>query len=465
MVSTLAIDNNANNSIANLINEVNCDLSNQDKIKSIIIRTIAEIDERCNILLNTILHHPTFQQLEASWLNLFSLVKPATQRKNIKIKLLDLSWLEAKKDLLQALDFDQCELFNILYNQEFGMPGGEPYTAIVGDYQIQLRDEYDDVNALSTLAEILASSFTPFISSISPASLGIDQFTDLDQLPDLEQIFKTAEYYKWEKLRLGENTRFIGLVLPRILVRLPYSSNYAGKMGFVFHEHTTHHEEYLWGNAGYAFAMVLMNSFYESGWFVHLKGSSAHHSGGLIDYLPEIYFSSDHTNIFYNYNVELLLTDAQEKSLADLGFIGLCQIKGSAKAVFYNNNSIHSPKIYSDNIANINARISATLQYLLCACRFAHYIKIIGRTKIGSFLSAPEFESYINSWLIQYVASNEDLTPDQKLNYPLLNAKVQIKQKPGKPGAYSCLIHLQPRVQLEQIRSTLLLMTEISSAK
>lgn len=433
---------------------------NNVRAHACIVRLIGQIDKACNTLLNDILHHPVLQRLEAIWRSLNSLTQLLSGNK-IKVRLLDVSWQEITRDLTKTIDVNQSELFNKIYNQEFGMPGGEPYGVLIGDYAINITDR-SHIEALQLMSQISAAAFAPFIAGLAPTSLGLASFTELNRIQNLQQIFKTADYQAWESLRQTEDARFIGLVLPHVLMRQPYSQKQCLQTGFCFTEKNHRLQDYVWGNASFSFASILMNSFKESSWFTNLRGANTKCSGGLVSTLARIDFNTDSKGIVPKFSTNLLISDTNERILSELGFISLCQLAGQHEAVFYDNQSIQAAKEYSEPAATVNAKISASLQYMFCVSRFAHYIKIIGRNKIGSFLSPTECEIFLNSWLVNYIAANDDLTTDQKLNYPLSDAQVQVKLSPGKGQTYVCIIHLQPRMHLEQIKTSLVLITQLS---
>lgn len=433
-------------------------------------RAIAELDDLIEEQLNEIIHHPALQKLEASWRGLWLLAEEADGAQNIKIKMLDISWAEVVKDITRALEFDQSQLFQKIYNEEFGSPGGEPYGVIIGDYEVchkvTVRHPHDDIAALEGMAQIAAAAFSPFIAGISSEFFGLDDFSELGQPINLNNIFVQAEYTRWRGLRDKPDSRFIGLTLPRILLRRPYSGNPTSYKGLHFHERVASkaNQNYLWGNACYAFATVLIREYANVGWFGHIRGvPRSYLSGGLITSLPVDEFSTDAPGVAFKSVTDVIITDAVEKELSELGFIPLCQCYSAPYAAFYNNQSIQQAKEYGSNDARINARLSAMLQHVLCGSRIAHYIKVIVRDKIGSFLSARECENYLRDWLYSYTTGREDLEWEDQARYPLREADVNVKEHPMKPGEYVCIIHLKPHYQLDHMVSELELVTELAS--
>ena len=443
-------------------------IKNKDDITAIIHRSISEIDHRINDQLNIIIHHPKFQKLEASWRGLWFLTQEAGESKNVKIKVLDANWSDVSKDINRALEFDQSQLFQKIYNNEYGIAGGEPFGVIIGDYEIShhpsKQHPFDDLVTLEGIAEIAATAFTPFIASASAELFGLDKFTGLGKPLNLENIFSQKEYIKWHQFRDKADTRFIGLTLPRILLRLPYRSQPGSYKGIFFFEKTAtnDNENYLWGNASYGFASILLREFINVGWFGHIRGVVRNQiGGGLLTTLPVDYFKTDAENIQTKPVTDVIISDRLERELSDMGLIPLCQCYDSPFAAFYNNQSVHKPKRQNSKEANVNAKLSVMLQHILCGSRIAHYIKVIFRDKIGSFQSATMVEEYIQNWLHNYTTGREDLEWEAQAQYPLREAYVKVKEHPAKPGQFLCVIHLKPHYQLDQMVSELELATEL----
>lgn len=443
---------------------------NTGEILNALARHIAEIDQMINAQLNVIIHHPRFQKLEASWRSLWFLAEQADGTQNIKVRVLDISWAEVAKDIGRALEFDQSHLFNKIYSEEYGTPGGEPYGVIIGDYeishQVSANHPHDDISTLDGLAQIAAASFAPFIAAVSSDFFGLDDFSGLGQPINLANVLTQNEYIRWRALREKPDSRFLGLTLPRVLARLPYTGTSASFKGINFSEHTAGPDSrnYLWGNACYAFAGILIREFANVGWFGHIRGVPRDYvAGGLVTALPVDEFNTDSTGIAFKPVTDVIITDAAEKELSELGFIPLCQCYDAPYAAFYNNQSIQQPKTIGSNDARINARLSAMLQHIFCGSRIAHYLKIIFRDKVGSFATAPECERYLREWLNSYTAGREDLEWEDQARYPLREADVTVREHPMKPGEYVCEIRLRPHYQLDHMVSELELVTELSA--
>ncbi len=444
-------------------------LTSVSKIKNAIFGVIADIDEKINTQLNEIIHHRKLQKLEASWRGLWLLVRQADGKQNIKIRMLDISWPEVVKDINRALEFDQSQLFHKIYSKEYGTPGGEPYGVIIGDYEISHRisknSPYDDIATLEGMAQIAAASLAPFITSASSDMFGMDDFSALGLPFKLKSIFSQKEYIKWHALREKTDSRFIGLMLPRILIRPPYRKTPGSYRGIYFYEKSAKEgENYLWGNACYAFAIILIREFANVGWFGHIRGVPRNHtSGGLVTELTVDYFETDGQAIAHKPITDVIVTDAAEKEISELGFIPLCQNYLSSHATYYNNQSMYKFTVHRQASANSNAQLSGMLQHVLCGSRIAHYIKVMIRDKVGSFADADRCERFLRDWLLEYTTGREDLDWEEQARYPLKEASVRVKEHPARPGEYLCVIHLQPHYQLDQMVSELELVTELAS--
>lgn len=446
-------------------------IKSTSNIVNTINRKIAEIDDLINEQLNVIIHHKKLQKLEASWRGLWYLAVQAEGALNIKIKVLDLSWSEAVKDISRALEFDQSQLFKKIYSEEYGTPGGEPYGALIGDYEIShkisKKHPHDDLATLEGISQVAAAAFAPFITSASYELFGLNNFSGLSTPLNLRTVFKQKEYIKWNSLREKIDSRFLGLTVPRILMRLPYRTKPGSYKGIFFYEKsaTKKHENYLWGNASYGFAAILIREYANVGWFGHIRGVPRNHvAGGLINNLPTDCFETDAENIAHKPVTDVLITDIKEREISDLGFIPLCQCYDAPFAAFYNNQSVQAPKVHDSKEANINAKLSGMLQHVLCGSRIAHYIKVIIRDKIGSFVTASDCENYLRDWLFKYTTGREDLAWEEQAQFPLKEAAVQVREHPTKPGSYMCVIHLKPHYQLDQMVSELELVTELAQS-
>lgn len=437
-------------------------------------RDVARIDRLVTDQVNAILHHPRFQKLEASWRGLRYLVdQPGDEvGANVKIRVLDVGWRELVKDFDKAIEFDQSQLFKKVYSAEFGTSGGEPFSVLLGDYDIYPRPgeghPTDDVEALRSLAQVAAAAFAPFIASAHPSLLGLDEFGELERDLDLERIQAQREFTKWRSFRSTPDAKFIGLTLPRMLLRRPYEDDGHRSDGFRYREADSElvQDEYLWGNACYAFGGLLLRTFEQTRWLADIRGvRRGEETAGLVTGLPTREFGTDSAGVSILGSTEVTIVDTVEDHLAGNGFIPLCGLQGSEYSAFFSTPSIHEPERFDRDAANENARLSAMMQYVLCVSRVAHYIKVIGREKIGSFSEVDECETFLNDWLEQYILRDDDATAEMKARYPLREANVQVREITGQPGQYACVIHLQPHYQLDDLSSGLKLTTRLHSSE
>lgn len=429
-----------------------------------ISKLIIKIDALINKQLNTVLHHQKLQALEASWRGLHYLIDQAASNNSdqIKIRVLNISWTELSKDLSRHIEFDQSQLFQKIYSNEFGQAGGEPFGLLIGDYQITHRSEH--INTLRAISKIAASAFAPFVTAADANLFGLDNFFGFERKLDFDRTFQQAEYREWKSLRDDEDARFIGLVLPRVLIRTPYNKNKTITHPIYFLENSNQIEHYLWSNAAYQFAAIVIRAFAQNGWFADIRGTQQNKiTGGLVTELARDYFCIDEKNLTTKYITDVCITDQLEKTLSDHGFIALSECKYTEFAAFYSCPSIQKPKSYDRVNATQNANLSSMLHYVLCVSRFAHYIKVIMRDKVGTFTSASDCEYFLQNWLQQYTASATQNSYELQAKYPLRAAKVKIQDHIGKPGSYLCKIHLAPHYQLDQMESYLQLTTEITN--
>lgn len=435
----------------------------------LINKLIAHIDDLVNRQLNRIIHHSRLQSLEASWRGLWYLTIQADGHRSIKVRFLDISWAELSRDIDRALEFDQSHIFQKIYSEEYGSPGGEPYGVIIGDYMVSHRRSprhpYNDIATLAGMAEIAAASFAPFITSVSTELFGLDDFSTLGMPLKLDKIFSHKEYAEWRSLREKPDTRFIGLTLPRVLMRRPYRTQPGSYKGIHFYERIEEDglSSYLWGNAAYAFGGILIREFANVGWFGHIRGVPRNQiGGGLVADFPTIEFETDASGIANRPITDIVVTDSLERELSELGMIPLCQCYDLPYSAFYSNQSLQRSAKPSSRTLEFNAKLSGMLQHVLCASRVAHYIKVMIRDKVGSFISAEGCEAFLTQWLFRYTTGREDLDWEEQARYPLREATVKVSEHPAKPGQYLCVIHLVPHYQLDQMVSELELVTELA---
>lgn len=419
---------------------------------------IAQIDHLVSIQLNEVLHDPTFQKLEASWRGLKYLLDRSETSDKLKIKVLNVSKKELLRDLQRAPEFDQSALFKKVYEEEFGVFGGAPFSALIGDYEFGRGGE--DVELLEKVAQVASAAHAPFLTSAQPEMLNLDSFTNIDAPRDMAKVFDSTEYAKWKSFRQSEDSRYIGLCLPHILMRLPYGKDGVQIDGFHYEEGVdgTDHNKYLWGNAAYALGTRLTDAFAHYGWCAAIRGVEG---GGLVEGLPTHNFTTDSGDVALKCPTEAPITDRREKELADLGFVPVVHCKGTDYAAFFSVQSAQKAKMYDQEAANANARLSTQLPYILAISRFAHYMKAMMRDKIGSFMSRVECERFLNTWIQQYVVGIDDASPTIKAQCPLREAKVEVVEVPGKPGVYRAVAFLKPHFQLDELSVSLRLVADL----
>src|SRR6202158_3663462 len=426
--------------------------------ESMINARIAQIDHLLSIQLNEVLHHPEFQKLEASWRGLKYMLDQSETSDMLKIKVLNCSKKELLRDLQRAPEFDQSAMFKKVYEEEYGIFGGEPFGALVGDYEFSKHPE--DLELLEKVSQVAASAHAPFLSAASSELLNMDSFTNLDQPRDIGKIFDSTEYAKWKGFRESDDSKYVCLTCPRVLMRLPYGRETAPVEGFNFEEGVdgTDHSKYLWGNSAFALASKMTQAFATYGWCVAIRGVEG---GGLVDGLPSHNFRTDEGDVALKCPTEIAITDRREKELADQGLVPLVHCKGTDKAAFFSIQSCNKPKLYDSDSASANARLSAQLPYMMATCRFAHYLKAMMRDKIGGFMSREDAWRFLNRWISKYVTQDDKAGPTANAKVALREARVDVEEVKGKPGVYRAIAYLRPHFQLDELNVSLRLVAEL----
>jgi type VI secretion system protein ImpC len=422
---------------------------------------IAQIDHLVSLQLNEVLHAGAFQKLEGSWRGLKYLLDQSETSDKLKIKVLNVSKKELLRDLQRAPEFDQSAMFKKVYEEEYGIFGGAPFGALVGDYEFGKGPE--DIELLEKVAQVASAAHAPFLTSAGPEMLNMDSFTAIDAPRDMAKIFDSSEYAKWKSFRQSEDSRYIGLCLPHVLMRLPYGKSGTQIDGFNYEEGVdgTDHDKYLWGNAAYALGARLTQAFAQYGWCAAIRGVEG---GGLVEGLPTHNFTTDSGDIALKCPTEAPITDRREKELADLGFIPLVHCKGTDYAAFFSVQSGQKSKVYDSESANANARLSTQLPYILAISRFAHYLKSMMRDKLGSFMSRTDCERFLNQWIVNYVTPDDSAAPSVKASHPLRDARIEVSEVPGKPGVYRAVSFLRPHFQLDELSVSLRLVAELPAS-
>jgi len=413
---------------------------------------IAQIDKLISDQLNEIMHAEEFQKLEGSWRGLHYLVNKSETGERLKIRVMNVNKKDLLKDMEKASEFDQSAMFKQIYEEEFGMFGGASYGALIGDYEFGSHPQ--DMALLEKMSQVAAAAHAPFISAAGSSLFNLDSFTELGNPRDLSKIFQSAEYAKWRSFRESEDSRYVALCVPHILMRQPYGEATVPVESFAFEEEVdgTDHSKYLWGNAAYALGARLTDAFAKYSWCAAIRGVEG---GGLVEGLPVHTFKTDEGDVALKCPTEIAITDRREKELADLGFVPLVHCKGTDYAAFFSTQTANKPKVYDKDEATANARLSSQLQYLMATSRFAHYLKSMMRDKVGSFMTRKNAEDYLNNWIANYVVLDDNATQETKAKFPLREARVDVAEIPGKPGAYRAVAFLKPHFQLDEINVSL----------
>jgi type VI secretion system protein ImpC len=444
--------------ISTLVEEVMQGLKLSKDLETTINARIADIDQLLTKQLNEIMHQQEFQKLEASWRGLHYVVQESETSPMLKIRVLNVSKEDLRRDLERAVEFDQSALFKKVYEEEYGTFGGAPYGALIGDYEFSRTSP--DIGLLEKISNVAAGAHAPFMAAAAPDLMNLESFTDLTAPRDLSKIFESVDYAKWRSFRESEDSRYVGLCLPHILMRLPYGPDTNPVEAFRFKEDVDgrDHSRYLWSNAAYAMATRLTGSFARHGWCAAIRGVEG---GGLVESLPTHTFKTDEGELALKCPTEIAITDRREKELSDLGFIPLVHCKGTDYAAFFGAQSAQKPKKYDTDAANANARLSSQLPYMLAMSRFAHYLKAIMRDKIGSFMSRSECEYFLNRWITNYVTLDDNASPAFKAQKPLREARIEVSEVAGKPGVYKAVAFLRPHFQLDELSVSLRLVAEL----
>lgn len=440
-------------------------------LHTIIDRDIAALDTILTTQLDAILRHPDLQALEARWRGVAYLLDAAGNDAHVQIRILPVTWPEIARDLEKALEFDQSAIFAKIYSDEFGMPGGLPYGLILCDHFVRHRRDasyrIDDISVLGGLAQVAAAAFAPCLVGAAPQLCGVENFSELAIVQDLTSAFRRPEYERWHGLQKQDDSRFLGVVLPRILLRPAWGDDGARTDGFRFREerHDADGRSWLWGNGIYAVGALAIRAFRNWGWFADIRGTRVDaEDAGLIVGLPSPAFSTLEA-CAYRRPIELELTDRRQRAFEEIGMIALSPCHLTEYLAMLSTPSLHVPQGALDTTVDANERLSAMLHYVLCASRFAHYIKVIARDRIGAYTTSDELQTKLQTWISQYTTGNPEASFEIKASYPLSSARVEVGQLAGKPGSYNCTVHLSPHFQIDQVLAAFRFQTEIRAAR
>jgi type VI secretion system protein ImpC len=426
---------------------------------------VAEIDKKLSEQVNEILHNQDMQSLEGSWRGLHYLVNNSETDTMLKIRVMNVS----KKDLQKTLKrfkgaaWDQSPIFKKLYEEEYGQLGGEPYACVVADYYFD--QTAPDVETLGELAKIGAACHSPVLSAAAPSLFGMESWQELGNPRDLQKIFSVPDYAAWRSLRDAEDSRYLGITLPRFLARRPYGAKSDPVEEFAFEEETNGPDatKYTWANSAYAMAVNINRSYKLYGWCSRIRGVEA---GGAVEGLPTHTFPTDDGGVDMTCPTEIGISDRREAELAKSGFMPLIHKKNTDLAAFIGAQSLHKPGQYDDPDATANDALAARLPYLFATCRFAHYLKCIVRDKVGSFKTADDMQKWLQKWITQYVDGDPAHSSEEtKARRPLAAAEVVIEEDPSNPGYYNSKFFLRPHYQLEGLTVSLRLVSKLPSAK
>ncbi len=434
-------------------------------------RDIAALDTLIARQLDAILHQQRLRRLEGSWRGLFWLVDGFVQDRLVKVRLLVMRWQELARDLERAAEFDQSHMFRMIYEEEFGTPGGEPFGMLAADYEIRpgpaAGHPVDDVAVLNQLAAVGAAAFCPIVLPASPALLGIDTFHEAGTTLSVSELLRAPERARWRSLAGREDTRFLALVLPRTLGRAAWADDGSRADRFRYREDAGRPEQRVWTTAVYSLASVAARAFARFRWPAEIRGAEPgwEATGGIVDTLPHERFRADPPGPPPRPPLELSLTDDQEREAAEAGLVALCGLESLPEASFGAVPSLHKPPRMTTDIANANQRMSAQLNSVLCVSRFAHIVKLMGRDMVGSSMDATEIELRLQQWLNRHVTGLAGSGGDAAAKYPLSNASVEVRERPGRPGSYGCTIMLQPHYQLDEVGASFRLVTDLAASR
>lgn len=433
-----------------------------------ISKAIAGIDEVVSKQLAKIMHHPSFQKLEGSWRGLSYLVMNSETGTQLKLRVLNCKKRELQKDLADAVEFDQSQLFKKIYENEFGQAGGIPYGALVGDYEF--TNHPDDIAMLRNVSSVAASAFCPFIASAACGLFGFDAWTEMNAPRDLAKTFDTPSYIGWRSFRETEDSRFVVLTMPRTLARLPYGANTKPIDEFGFEEValgadkkpiSVEHDDYCWMSTAYVMGARLTDAFAKNGWCTAIRGAEG---GGKVENLPTHVVKGEDGDEEVKCPTEVLIPDRRESEISACGFLPLCNYKDKDYSVFFGGQTTQKPKKYEGkdgDYATSNAAISARLPYILATSRIAHYLKVMARDRVGAFMEREDCESWLNNWIMNYVTASNKPSAEEKATHPLADAKIVVSEVPGQPGSYSAVALLRPWLQFEELTTSMRLVAKI----
>lgn len=436
----------------------------KEKVKKVTVdRMIAELDRRLGAQMDEVLHNKEFQEMESAWRGLKLMIDRTDFRENVIVEMLNVTKDELLDDFLDAPEVSQSSLYKIAYTAEYGQFGGKPIGAIIGNYYFEPTAV--DMRLLQGLASVATMTHAPFIAAAGPSFFGLTSFERLPALKDLQDIFSSPRYTKWQAFRESEDSRYVGLTVPRFLLRQPYDPEDNPVKAFVYKESVDDsHENFLWGNTSFAFATRITDSFAKYRWAANIIGPR---SGGAVEDLP-VHLYESLGDIEMKIPTEVLISDRREYELAEQGFIALTMRKGSDNAAFFSANSCQKPKYFGiseeGKNAELNYRLGAQLPYLFIVSRLAHYIKVLQREHIGSWKERTDLQRELNTWIRQYVADQENPSSDTRSRRPLRDARIAVEDVEGDPGWYRVALTVRPHFKYMGAYFTLSLVGKLDKA-
>ncbi|MBC7004892.1 type VI secretion system contractile sheath large subunit [Photobacterium sp. BZF1] len=425
---------------------------------------IAEIDKQMSGQLSAIMQQDDFQRLEGSWRGLNKLVRESETGQSLKIKLVDFSKDELLEQFEDAPAVDRSPLFDALYQKEFGTAGGEPYGALIGDYNFSHKDE--DIALLRYMGETAAASHAPFVAAANPQMFELDSFETFNEGKPVAPGFDSPAYASWNAFRESDDARYVVLTLPQTLARLPYGEKGLSTNAFCYEELATDtdgnpkpsdNSQLVWSNAAYELGLKMTQSHTAFGWCTAIRGLD---NGGKVENLPNLTYKSVAGDLQQQCPIEVNLTDEREKELSDLGMLPLVHYKNANYGVFIGSQTTQKPKTYADPDATSNAAISARLSYIMASSRIAHYLKVMGRDMLGSNLEASDIQKHLQTWIDQYTNSGA-VGNAERSKTPLCESQIQVVEQPGRPGSYSAVAHLRPWLQMEELTTSVRMVAKI----
>ncbi|CAV18475.1 MULTISPECIES: type VI secretion system contractile sheath large subunit [Vibrio] len=425
---------------------------------------ISEIDKKLSQQLSEVMQQKDLQKLEGSWRGLQKLVKESELGRDLKIKMVDFTQEELLDQFEDAPAIDRSPLFNAVYQGEFGTAGGQPYGTFIGDYEFSAKDE--DVALLRYMGEVAAACHAPFIAAANAEMFEFNSFQTFSEGKPVAAGFDSPAYAAWNSFRESDDARYVTLTLPRTLARLPYGDKGLSTDVFAYEElatdmdgspKPTSNDQLVWSNAAYELGLKMTQAYTASGWCTSIRGLD---NGGKVENLPNLTYKSEAGDLLQQCPTEVNLTDEREKELSDLGFLPLVHYKSSNYAVFIGGQTTQKPKTFTDPDATANAAISARLPYIMASSRIAHYLKVMGRDKLGSNLEAPDIKRELQLWIDQYTNAGA-IGNEQRAKTPLCESRIEVVEQPGKPGAYSAVAHLRPWLQLEELTTSVRMVAKI----